>query len=137
MPGHEAYYNEIMQKIHFFDLSNDIVLHGMTNEVTRLLSEIDVFVHTPDCQDGLPIVVFEAMLMVDTAEMTAKAALMRTESRGGHFRLDYPQRDDKNWLKNIYIEKADGQMKLWTEPIAVTKLPPKGDYTWPGGPAYC
>lgn len=36
--------------------------------------------------------------MALSAEMNLRASLFRTESRGWHFREDYPQRDDENWL---------------------------------------
>jgi succinate dehydrogenase / fumarate reductase flavoprotein subunit len=38
--------------------------------------------------------------MLEIAEVIAECALNRTESRGGHSREDYPQRDDQNWLKH-------------------------------------
>jgi succinate dehydrogenase / fumarate reductase flavoprotein subunit len=38
--------------------------------------------------------------MLDLAELIAIGALRRQESRGSHFRLDYPKRDDVNWLKH-------------------------------------
>jgi len=43
--------------------------------------------------------------MVQVATFMVTAALQRTESRGGHYRTDYPFRDDTNWLKNILIQK--------------------------------
>jgi succinate dehydrogenase/fumarate reductase flavoprotein subunit len=45
--------------------------------------------------------------MLDAAQMIANAALQREESRGTHFREDYPERDDKNWLKTININKKN------------------------------
>lgn len=69
----------------------------------------------------------ELMKMVDVGEMIARAALMRTETRTCHFRIDYPKMDNKKWLKNILLRKKDGKMKLWTEPVVVTRLqPPEG-----------
>ncbi|OGN98770.1 MAG: hypothetical protein A2Y89_05720, partial [Chloroflexi bacterium RBG_13_51_18] len=61
----------------------------------------------------------ESMTMA--AEFTYKAALMREESRAGHFREDFPQRDDKNWFKWITIEQKDGMPYLSTLPVPVGK----------------
>jgi succinate dehydrogenase/fumarate reductase flavoprotein subunit len=44
---------------------------------------------------------------------------MRTESRGFHFREDFPQRDDKNWLKWIVLQDASGKMAVSTEPVPI------------------
>ncbi len=50
-------------------------------------------------------------------EMFLKASLMRKETRGGHYREDYPQRDDQNWLGWIKIRQENGNMKLHLEPV--------------------
>ncbi len=52
--------------------------------------------------------------MLTVAEMATRAASMRTESRGGHSRMDYTGRDDTNWLRSITIRKEDGRMQLDT-----------------------
>ena len=57
--------------------------------------------------------------MLTAAEFTYRAALMRTESRAGHLREDYPQRDDKNWFKWITIERKNGATLLSTLPIPI------------------
>jgi fumarate reductase (CoM/CoB) subunit A len=59
----------------------------------------------------------EVSNMLDVAEIIARAALLRKERRGGHYREDYPNRDDKNWLKNIIVKWEGGEMKLSTVPI--------------------
>lgn len=55
----------------------------------------------------------ETKNMIITAEMKLKASLMRNESRCSHFRLDYPNLDNKNWQAwiNIYKSKK-GKMKF-------------------------
>ena len=47
--------------------------------------------------------------------------LGREESRSGHFREDFPQRDDKNWFKWIKIEQKGGEASLATLPIPIDK----------------
>ncbi len=63
----------------------------------------------------------EARSMAVCAEMTFRAALMRTESRGTHFREDYPKRDDKNWLKWVILKQEGGKMAVSTEPVPIAK----------------
>ncbi len=55
----------------------------------------------------------ETANMILTAEMKLKASIMRTESRCSHYRLDYPDLDEKNWRAWINIFKGtDGRMQL-------------------------
>ena len=56
----------------------------------------------------------ELRSLLQTGEMIGKAALMRTETRGSHFREDFPQRDDTDWLQSITLHDAEGQMRLGT-----------------------
>jgi succinate dehydrogenase/fumarate reductase flavoprotein subunit len=64
----------------------------------------------------------ELMKMVDVGEMIARAALMRTDSRTCHYRIDYPETDNRNWLKNILLRKEGDKMRLWTEPVIITRM---------------
>lgn len=59
----------------------------------------------------------ETRNMVLSAEMRLRSALFRTESRGNHYREDYPFRDDENWLTWTKIVKDQDEMKLTKEPI--------------------
>ena len=51
-------------------------------------------------------------------EMICRAALMRTESRGAHYRSDCPDEDDGHWLKNIEIRRHNDEMVLKAVPVA-------------------
>jgi succinate dehydrogenase/fumarate reductase flavoprotein subunit len=66
----------------------------------------------------------EASNRVDVIEMLLRAALMREESRGLHFRKDFPN-PDPTWLKNVVIQKIDDGLKLWTEPVEFTYFRPE------------
>ncbi len=63
--------------------------------------------------------------MLDVGEMIARSALMRTESRGAHYREDYPESNDREWLKNVFVEKKEGEMASGSVPVVITKLRPE------------
>ncbi|MBP1932483.1 L-aspartate oxidase [Ammoniphilus resinae] len=51
---------------------------------------------------------FEYLNMLTCAMLSAKAALLREESRGGHYRDDFPERDDEIWRKHILHSIEEG-----------------------------
>lgn len=51
------------------------------------------------------------------SEMICRAALLRTESRGSHYRSDHPEEDNASWLKNIVIRRVDQGMRLESVPV--------------------
>ncbi len=68
----------------------------------------------------------ELGFMLDIAGTIAESALNRTESRGAHSREDFPERDDKNWLKHTFISvDEDGQVSFDYKPVTITKFKPK------------
>ena len=68
---------------------------------------------------------WELGALLDVAEVTAVAALDRTESRGGHYREDYPKRDDENWLIHSLAWHKDGKIELGCKPVTITDYEPK------------
>jgi succinate dehydrogenase / fumarate reductase, flavoprotein subunit len=63
--------------------------------------------------------------MIDLAEIITKGALSREESRGSHFRLDFPKRDDQNWLKHTMAFYSDEGPKISYKEVDITKYEPK------------
>jgi L-aspartate oxidase len=50
--------------------------------------------------------------MLTVAAMVAESALVRTESRGTHFRSDFPERDDARYCRSIFLERTgDGGIR--------------------------
>ena len=52
------------------------------------------------------------------------SARARTESRGGHFREDFPKRDDETWLRHTLAWKAGDGVKLDYKPVVITRYQP-------------
>ncbi len=73
--------------------------------------------------------------MLKLALCISQGALQRTESRGSHYREDFPRRDDDNWLKRTlaYWPQGADLPKLEYEPVNITELPP-GDRGYGGMP---
>ncbi|MEA2008100.1 MAG: FAD-dependent oxidoreductase [Chloroflexota bacterium] len=68
---------------------------------------------------------WELANLLDIAEVTAASALARKESRGGHSRDDYKERDDENWLKHTLAWLNGDGVKLGYKSVDITKYEPK------------
>jgi succinate dehydrogenase / fumarate reductase flavoprotein subunit len=62
--------------------------------------------------------VFELDHLLTVSEAIARSALLRTESRGAHSRLDFPATDDTRWigLNSVVARSPDGAMTVGTMP---------------------
>jgi succinate dehydrogenase / fumarate reductase flavoprotein subunit len=64
--------------------------------------------------------------MLDCSEAIVVAALERKESRGAQFRIDYPERNDEQWLKHIDISRnGDEAPQVSYSPVTITKWQPE------------
>jgi succinate dehydrogenase / fumarate reductase flavoprotein subunit len=69
---------------------------------------------------------WELACMLDVAQVTTLGALLREESRGSHFRRDYPARDDARWLKHSIARSDDkGQPQISYREVEITTYPPQ------------
>ncbi|MCH8932751.1 MAG: FAD-binding protein [Nitrospinae bacterium] len=63
--------------------------------------------------------------MLKMAEIIATTALARQESRGGHYRTDFPKRDDQEFLKHSLVYQSEDGMEIKSKKVIVTKYQPK------------
>ena len=62
--------------------------------------------------------------LLDVADVLVESALARQESRGGHYREDFPKRDDANWLKHTLAYQTPKGVELKFKPVTITKFQP-------------
>ncbi|MGI5837772.1 MAG: succinate dehydrogenase flavoprotein subunit [Chloroflexota bacterium] len=63
--------------------------------------------------------------LLDVAEGIVAGALARRESRGGHYRDDFPTRDDANFLRHTLVQKVDDRLKISYKPVSITRFQPQ------------
>ncbi len=64
--------------------------------------------------------------LLDLAEIVVEGALVRQESRGSHYREDFPQRNDKDWLVHTVATRGrDERPVLHFEPVKITQFQPE------------
>jgi succinate dehydrogenase / fumarate reductase flavoprotein subunit len=67
----------------------------------------------------------ELQSLLDVAETIVTSALARQESRGAHYRSDFPVRDDQHWLRHSLIRRTPEGTALTYEPVTITRFPTK------------
>jgi succinate dehydrogenase / fumarate reductase flavoprotein subunit len=63
--------------------------------------------------------------MLDLTEVITLGALEREETRGSHYRLDFPKRNDKDWLKHTLVSLKDGKPQVSYRDVRITKYTPQ------------
>jgi len=66
----------------------------------------------------------ELDFLIDIANSVVRSALERTESRGSHYRNDYPKRDDTNFLKHSLVFYEKDKLRVDYLPVTITKWQP-------------
>src|SRR6201987_4218771 len=65
----------------------------------------------------------ENMLLL--ARVVTLGALARNESRGAHYKPDFPERDDANWLRTTRAKWCNNEIQLTYEPVEMSLIPPR------------
>jgi len=102
-------------------------LAGAAEEIAALREEYREVYLPGDCLRYSQVLVntieFEAML--DLAEVIVLGALNREETRGSHFRTDFPQRDDLRWLKHTLVTLEDERPNIRYKEVHIDRYEPQ------------
>src|SRR5215207_6501787 len=71
------------------------------------------------------VITWEVKSALVVCEAVLRSASMRQESRGAHYRSDFPDRDDRKWKVNIYCRKNGREMVLFKRPVSKVREPIK------------
>jgi len=63
--------------------------------------------------------------MILLARVITLGALARNESRGAHYKPEFPNRDDANWLKTTRAKWVKGEIQITYEPVDISRTPPR------------
>lgn len=109
--------NILNKKVGVFRNHDD--LEEALNTIRRLQKEFQkIHVATEDRRFNYGLIrTLELRSMIDIAEATAYAALWRKESRGAHFRRDFPTRNDNDYLIHTMIYRENGGLIIKTKPV--------------------
>ena len=89
------------------------ILGGLRDRYDRVAIQDKGAVYNTDLMETV-----ELGYLLDCAETLVAGALVRTESRGAHFREDHPLRDDANWLKHTLVTRNDdGSLAMDFKPV--------------------
>jgi succinate dehydrogenase / fumarate reductase flavoprotein subunit len=70
----------------------------------------------------------EFPFVVEAARLATHSALAREESRGFHYRSDFPKEDDARWLCHTLARLEGGKLVIGTAPVVLDHLKPEAHH---------
>ena len=109
--------------------TEEVLQQGMEKvlELERRMADVRLHDHSKVFNTAR-IEAMELENLIEIGVATVASALARKESRGAHSRIDYPERNDSQWLKHSLFYKEDLRMDykpVTLKPLSVESFPPK------------
>ena len=82
-------------------------LESTLRELKEIGEEINIFSYISTKLKTTDIHLCETLNMLNVACLITHASLIRSESRGGHYRVDFPEQDDNSWKRRIVMTKGN------------------------------
>jgi len=98
-------------------IKSEANLKKALEEIIELKNEANTNIKIPEKTYRHLKGAMETINLLEIGEILTKASLLRTESRGAHYREDFPKKDDENWLKNIVFYKENDKLKYLVKKI--------------------
>jgi succinate dehydrogenase / fumarate reductase flavoprotein subunit len=121
----ETLQEEMMEKASVFRTGEGLRdLLEVLKDLKRRYRDVQIQDHGRNFNTDL-LEALELGNLLEVAEVIAVSALAREESRGGHYREDFPERDDEGWLKHTLAYPKEGGVRLTYKPVVITRFEPK------------
>ena len=121
----ETLQNEMMEKASVFrDAGTLTAMREKIKEIRDRYTRVKIEDRGTQYNTDL-LEIFELGALIDLADVLVEGALARKESRGAHFREDFPRRDDPNFLKHTLAYLEPNGIRLAYKPVTITRFEPK------------